>query len=382
MMCGKRLRLAKLRPLLELTTSSTRCRSRPARRAATITSAVAASVTALRKLLSSFVVCPEPTAPMCATRELNAASTPRTASSARSSPPAMIVSVPFSAAAAPPEIPASSRVTPRCASTPARRTVELGLEVLRSTTICPARAAGAIPPSTTGSTTLESGSERSSTSLASTSAASDAASIPAAAARDGSVSWPATRYPAAAILEAIRPPILPRPTTPIRCSAIAWTLAGTLARVRVDLLLDARAELAEGPVWDGETLTWVDQLAGVVNRLGLDGVAGPALAVGGRVGCALPRSGGGLVLGTQEGFASERGLLARVELPAGAFVNDGRCDALGRLWAGSIAVAAGGGPVRGGGALHRLDPDLRVSVARTGVTLSNGLDWSPDGRTL
>ena len=39
-------------------------------------------------------------------------------------------------------------------------------------------------------------------------------------------------------------------------------------------------------------------------------------------------------------------------------MNDGRVDALGRLWAGTIAVADDGGPVPGGGALYRLDPDL------------------------
>jgi len=33
----------------------------------------------------------------------------------------------------------------------------------------------------------------------------------------------------------------------------------------------------------------------------------------------------------------------------------------------------------GDGALYRLDPDLSVVVVLNGVTISNGLDWSPDG---
>jgi hypothetical protein len=33
----------------------------------------------------------------------------------------------------------------------------------------------------------------------------------------------------------------------------------------------------------------------------------------------------------------------------------------------------------GDGALYRLDPDLSVVVVLDGVTISNGLDWSPDG---
>lgn len=32
----------------------------------------------------------------------------------------------------------------------------------------------------------------------------------------------------------------------------------------------------------------------------------------------------------------------------------------------------------GDGALYRLDPDLSLVVVLDGVTISNGLDWSPD----
>ena len=77
-------------------------------RAATITSAVAARLTALRKLLSSLATWPLPLAPMWRTVAAKCASTGRTASSASASPPAMIVSVPASAPAAPPEMPAST----------------------------------------------------------------------------------------------------------------------------------------------------------------------------------------------------------------------------------------------------------------------------------
>ena len=151
----------------------------------------------------------------------------------------------------------------------------------------------------------------------------------------------------------------------------------------VDLLLDARVELAEGPIWDGATLTWVDLLGGVVNRLSLDGVPGPPLEVGRRVGCAVPCADGGLMLATETGFAREHELVAPVHTDApDSFLNDGRVDALGRLWAGTVAVAPDGGPVAGGGALYRLDPDLSVTMVRSGVTLSNGMDWSPDGRTF
>jgi sugar lactone lactonase YvrE len=34
------------------------------------------------------------------------------------------------------------------------------------------------------------------------------------------------------------------------------------------------------------------------------------------------------------------------------------------------------------GTLYRIEPDLQVTAMRTGVSVSNGLDWSPDGRTF
>ncbi len=150
--------------------------------------------------------------------------------------------------------------------------------------------------------------------------------------------------------------------------------------MNVDLLLDARVELAEGPIWDGTTLTWVDLLGGVVHRLSLDGVPGPSLEVGRRVGCAVPCADGGLILATETGFAREHELVAPVRIDG--FMNDGRADALGRMWAGTIAVADDGGPVAGAGTLYRLDPDLTLTAVLGGITLSNGMDWSPDGRTF
>ena len=58
----------------------------------------------------------------------------------------MIESVPFSAAAAPPEIPASTKSTDFSASAAWILVVEDGADVLRSTTIWPGRVASRSPP--------------------------------------------------------------------------------------------------------------------------------------------------------------------------------------------------------------------------------------------
>jgi sugar lactone lactonase YvrE len=59
-------------------------------------------------------------------------------------------------------------------------------------------------------------------------------------------------------------------------------------------------------------------------------------------------------------------------------MNDGKCDPKGRFWAGSMSHDLS----EPNGALFRLDPDFTVTKVLDGVTISNGLDWTDDGRTL
>jgi sugar lactone lactonase YvrE len=56
-------------------------------------------------------------------------------------------------------------------------------------------------------------------------------------------------------------------------------------------------------------------------------------------------------------------------------MNEGTCDPQGRFYCGSMSYQR----VPGAGALYRLDPDRSVRVVLDGVTISNGLEWSPDG---
>jgi sugar lactone lactonase YvrE len=59
-------------------------------------------------------------------------------------------------------------------------------------------------------------------------------------------------------------------------------------------------------------------------------------------------------------------------------MNDGACDSRGRFWAGTMA----GDKTPGAGSLYRLNPDGRVKRVLTGLTISNGIDWSLDGHTM
>jgi sugar lactone lactonase YvrE len=59
-------------------------------------------------------------------------------------------------------------------------------------------------------------------------------------------------------------------------------------------------------------------------------------------------------------------------------MNDGKCDPAGRFWAGTKDIE-GRRPL---GSLYRLDADLTLVAVLTGVTISNGLGWSPDHRSM
>ena len=138
---------------------------------------------------------------------------------------------------------------------------------------------------------------------------------------------------------------------------------------------------AEGPVWSESWggLRWVDMLAGDVLSLAADGSVERRHV--GEVAAALrPRAGGGAVIAVERGFALEApgGELTRLgELwdDPGVRMNDGGCDPQGRFLCGSMAYDHR----PGGGAVYRLDPDGTAEIVMRDVTISNGLDWSPDG---
>lgn len=162
----------------------------------------------------------------------------------------------------------------------------------------------------------------------------------------------------------------------------------------VELVVDARCELGEGPVWHArsERLLWVDIVGRAIHWYRpADGTTG-AWAVEQRTGTIWPRAAGGIVVADELGFAwleppedegsgvlLERHAIAEVLADDPAVrMNDGAVDPAGRFWAGSMAFDAH----PGGGALYRLDPDGSVTTVLDGVTISNGIDWMPDGRTM
>ena len=155
----------------------------------------------------------------------------------------------------------------------------------------------------------------------------------------------------------------------------------------LELVVDAKAIVGEGPVWYGpkQVLYWVDIESHVLHVHDPAGEADKVYPVGCRVGAAVPRKSGGMVLATENGFEAfdwETGAKSPIadpesHLPTNRF-NDGKCDARGRFWAGTMSLVK----EQEAGSFYVLDVDGSVRHQFGNVTTSNGLGWSPDGRTM
>jgi sugar lactone lactonase YvrE len=153
----------------------------------------------------------------------------------------------------------------------------------------------------------------------------------------------------------------------------------------VDLALDARAELGEGPLWDDrrQRLLFVDITRGHVHEFEPTSGTDRIVDFPWPVGAVALHENGDWVVAAANGFYSanpttgETRLIAEVEADRpDNRMNDGYVDARGRFWAGTMNMRK----VRHQGTLYRLDANGSVSPMVTGVSTSNGIDWSPDNR--
>ncbi|HEX7620024.1 MAG TPA: SMP-30/gluconolactonase/LRE family protein [Anaerolineales bacterium] len=155
----------------------------------------------------------------------------------------------------------------------------------------------------------------------------------------------------------------------------------------LELLLDARAELGEGPAWDAvsDRLFWVDIHAGDLHIFHPQNKTDACINLGEMVGCVAPCQSGDLVIALRSGIAT-------YDLPAqklthlvnpeqhfpGNRFNDGKCDPAGRFLAGTMDNAE----KDTSGALYSYSPVGLLKTLLTGVGISNGLTWSPDHKTF
>ncbi|MGB3420452.1 SMP-30/gluconolactonase/LRE family protein [Dolichospermum sp. FACHB-1091] len=150
-------------------------------------------------------------------------------------------------------------------------------------------------------------------------------------------------------------------------------------------VLSARSRLGEGPVWDfsNSLLYWVDIYNHRVNQfnpttgqnLFFDvGDVAASIAIAGHDKLIMAQRNGLAFLHIQTGEVSPI-ISVEMDIPDNRF-NDGKCDSHGRFWFGSMC------PGKNQGSLYRYDPDSSLHLMETGLTIANGLGWSPDEKVF
>lgn len=154
----------------------------------------------------------------------------------------------------------------------------------------------------------------------------------------------------------------------------------------VEHVLGVQNRLGEGPRWnvDEQALYWVDIENDSFYRYYPGGGTYEGFGVGMLVGALAFREAGGLVLALRDGLAlwdfnkGRLQFIADIEVEKKeARFNDGAVDPEGRFWAGTLTHDGSASS-----SLYRLDPDYSVHTMATGLTISNGIGWSPDRKTM
>lgn len=155
----------------------------------------------------------------------------------------------------------------------------------------------------------------------------------------------------------------------------------------VEYLTGRGAALGECPVWDAGSarLHWIDGTAPALLSCDVDGGAYTRIVLREKIGSFALKADGGAVAALESGFArldlesgdTEPITDPEAELPENRF-NDGKCDARGRFWAGTMHASL----AKPSGALYRLDPGGAATRMLGGLSVPNGLAWSPDGTIM
>lgn len=150
-------------------------------------------------------------------------------------------------------------------------------------------------------------------------------------------------------------------------------------------LVAARARLGECPVWDevNNLLYWVDIYNHRVHSYNPVTKSDSFYDVGDAVGSLALTSDRYLLLALRHQIAlldpDSGAVTSLYQLPneaADTRFNDGKCDPQGRFWVGTVSDRLGAA------SLYCFDTSGKLQLKETNLTISNGLGWSPDGKTF
>lgn len=161
------------------------------------------------------------------------------------------------------------------------------------------------------------------------------------------------------------------------------SVQGNTKDVEIECVLPWGAQLGESPVWHGpqNRLYWVDILRPAVYRFDPATGFNEACVLEKLVSAVLPTHGDELVVTTQDGVERldfNTGTLQPFCDPEAGLhenrLNDAKVGPGGAIWVGSMRMDA----AKATGGLYRVDAAGQWDRLESGITVSNGLAWSPD----
>ncbi|HEV7330494.1 MAG TPA: SMP-30/gluconolactonase/LRE family protein [Flavisolibacter sp.] len=168
-----------------------------------------------------------------------------------------------------------------------------------------------------------------------------------------------------------------------------WTLHGFKPSndLKAELVLDARVQLGEGAIWHPKEnrLYWVDIEGKALHIYDPSTNEDRRFPLSSRVGTVVPVKGGGALVALQNGIHKIDLKTRKLEIIANPLpdtlnlrFNDGKCDPSGRFWVGTLALDGR----RKGAVLYRIDKDRSVHQMLDSVSISNGIVWTADKKTM
>lgn len=156
--------------------------------------------------------------------------------------------------------------------------------------------------------------------------------------------------------------------------------------MELDVVARTNDSLGEGVIWNHEeqSLYWVDAFGPTLHRMDQGSSGVESWTMPEVIGSVVFDHHGTMVVGLESGYHRLRlnpFTLSPIQNPQpadGIIFNDGKCDRAGRYFIGTMHRDFR----EDAGALWRLDPDLTCQRVDDGITVSNGLAWSPDDRTM
>lgn len=154
-----------------------------------------------------------------------------------------------------------------------------------------------------------------------------------------------------------------------------------------NLSFKAEALLGEGAIWNYQTseLYWVDIEGKLLHIYNPQTATNESFLSPLKIGTVVPIEGGDAIVGLANGaykFSRTEGIFSML-VPIDSMnqetrLNDGKCDPMGRFWVGSMHMPE----TKADGSLYMIDTEGNLYPKLDSVTISNGIVWSSDSRTM